>query len=312
MTVRRLLAIVALVAACTAGCASARASSATKTAYATGLTHVAAMATDADGRLWVATAAYEDRGDDAVYLVASEGATPVKVITGLHTPLGLLWHDGSLFVASKERVDTYSGLANDAFAQHAKVLSLPSGVGEVNGLALAPDGRMLLGISAPCDHCTPASKYSGAIVSFRADGADLQVYASKIRAPVGLVYAPGTSDLYVTMNQRDDLGAETPGDTLALVTEGSSYGFPEATASAPAPVAVLDQHAAVTGVAIVAAHAYVAEWSTGKVMRVSLPDHSATALKIDGLTNPTAIVTSGSNALLVGDWATGTIWRVPL
>jgi glucose/arabinose dehydrogenase len=138
------------------------------------------------------------------------------------------------------------------------------------------------------------------------------VYASNIRAPVGLVYAPGTRDLYVTMNQRDDLGDETPGDTLALVIEGTSYGFPDATASAPAPVAVLDPHAAVTGVAIVDGNAYVAEWSTGKVMRVSLAKHTATAMKIDGLTNPTAIVASGSHALLVGDWSTGTIWRVPV
>jgi glucose/arabinose dehydrogenase len=148
-------------------------------------------------------------------------------------------------------------------------------------------------------------------VSFRSDGSDLQVYASDIRAPVGLAYAPGTGDLYVTMNQRDDLGAETHGDTLALVTEGSSYGFPDATASAPAPVAVLDPHAAVTGVAIVAGNAYVAEWATGKVMRVSLAKHIVAALKIDGLESPTAIVASRSD-LLVGDWATGTIWRVPL
>ena len=79
----------------------------TASVYAEGLTHVAAFAFDTDGRLWVATAAYEDEGDDAVYVVPAAGATPVKVITDVHTPLGLLWYDGALYVSSSERVDAY-------------------------------------------------------------------------------------------------------------------------------------------------------------------------------------------------------------
>ena len=39
---------------------------------------VAAIAFDVDGRLWVATAAFEDAGDDAVYLVRGAGAAPVQ------------------------------------------------------------------------------------------------------------------------------------------------------------------------------------------------------------------------------------------
>ncbi len=41
------------------------------TAYASGLANVAAFAFDADGRLWAATAAFEDADTDAVYLVAT-------------------------------------------------------------------------------------------------------------------------------------------------------------------------------------------------------------------------------------------------
>jgi hypothetical protein len=53
---------------------------------ATGLAHVSALAFDSEGRLWAATAAYSDDGTDAVYLIPSSGATPVKVITPQHTP----------------------------------------------------------------------------------------------------------------------------------------------------------------------------------------------------------------------------------
>ena len=158
--------------------------------YATGLTHASAFAFDAEGQLWVATADYSDTGADGVYLVAKAGATPVKVIAGLHTPLGLLWYQGTLYVASKERVEAYSGFDGSSFTTVRSVVSLPAGVGEVNGLAASPDGRFVLGISAPCDHCTPTSEYSGSIVSFLPDGSGLRVDVSGIRAPVGLAYYP--------------------------------------------------------------------------------------------------------------------------
>src|SRR5205823_9616491 len=122
---------------------------------------------------------------------------------------------------STERVDAYEGFHGTAFAAHHNVLALPTGVRELNGLALSPDGRMQLGISAPCDHCTPTSEFSATVVSFLPDGTDLRVVAKGIRAPIGLTYFPGTSDLFVTMNQRDDLGDATPGDVLSVVQQGT-------------------------------------------------------------------------------------------
>ena len=91
---------------------------------------------------------------------------------------------------------------------------------------LAPDGRLVMGICANCDHCTPKSPWSGSIVSFRPDGSDVRSTPPHLRAGYGLAYFPGTSDLLVSMNQRDDLGARTPGDALALVRDGDDWGFP--------------------------------------------------------------------------------------
>jgi glucose/arabinose dehydrogenase len=298
--------------------------------YATGLPHAAAFAFDAEGRLWVATAAYDDTGEDAVYMVASAGATPVKVIAGVHTPLGLMWHDGELYVSSHERVDAYSNFDGKSFAGSRAVVTFPAGVGENNGLAWSPEGRIVLGISAPCDACTPSSQYSAAIVSFLPDGSDLRVDASGIRAPIGLAYYPGTSDLFVTMNQRDDLGAATPGDWLAVVRSGDQWGFPScygqseaACAGVPSARAVLDKHAAVSGVAIVTGQlgsvvgnaAVVAEWATGKVVRVSLARHgSSYTAKVEpfltGVKNPVAVALGPDGALYVGDWSSGVIYRV--
>ena len=302
----------------------------TATVYAQGPTKMSAFAVDADGRLWIATADASDTGQDGIYVVAASGATPTQVVKDLHTALGLVWVGDTLYVSSKERVDAYGGFDGTAFATHHTVLTLPAGVGESNGIVLAPDGRLLLGISSPTDHTAPTSPYSAAVVSFLPDGTDLQVYAGGIRAPIGLAFYPGTSDLFVTMNQRDDLGDATPGDWLAQVQAGQSWGFPDcygqggdSCSGVPAPVAELDQHAAVSGVAIVTGQlggtvgtsALVAEWSDGAVKRVALTQDGSSYVGtthpfLTGLTNPVPLLTLPDGTLLVGDWTTGTIYQI--
>ncbi|MGZ4717200.1 MAG: PQQ-dependent sugar dehydrogenase [Acidimicrobiales bacterium] len=300
------------------------------TVYSQGPTKVSTFALDPSGRLWLATSDSVDAGQDGVYLVPASGSAPVQVITGVHTPLGLLWLGDSLYVSSKEQVEAYTGFDGTTFTDRRTVLTLPTDVGESNGLALAPDGRIVLGISSPCDSCTPASAESAAVVSFRPDGSDLQVVARGIRAPVGLTYFPSTDDLFVTMNQRDDLGDATPGDWLGVVEQGQDWGFPDcygqggdACAGAPSPVAELDQHAAVSGVAIttgqlgaaVGTSALVAEWATGTVKRVALTTDGSTytgtpGTFLTGLTNPVPLIMTTSGSLLVGDWSTGTIYEI--
>jgi glucose/arabinose dehydrogenase len=301
------------------------------TVYAMGLEHPAAFAFDSDGRLWVATADYSDDGTDGVYLIAAAGATPRKVIGGLHTPLGLLWLDGSLYVSSRGGVVAWTGFDGSAFAGHRAIVTLPSGTGEVNGMALAPNGRIWMGISAASDHATGDSPYSATVVSFRPDGTDLKVEATGIRAPIGLAWYPGTADLFVTMNQRDDLGDATPGDWLAIVASGQNWGFPDcygqggtACDGVPQPVAVLDEHAAVSGLAIATGQlgpwagnaAIVAEWATGKVLRVPLAKGasgyaSAPATTfITGLRNPVALAIGPDGALYAGDWTSGIVYRI--
>jgi glucose/arabinose dehydrogenase len=304
----------------------------TATVEATGLQNVAALAFDGQGRLWAATAAFSDDGTDAVYLVTGNDADEQRVVADIHTPLGLLWIDDTLYVASAERVDAFSDFDGTRFTASRQVLDLPDDVGEVNGLARAPDGRLVLGISAPCDSCDPTSELSGAVVSFLPDGSDLQLVARNIRAPVGLTYYPGTDDLFVTMNHQDELGVATPGDWLALVEDGQDWRFPgcygqggTACAGVPSPVAELDAHAAVSGVAMVTGSlganvgtaALVAEWAEGKVLRVTLEPNgdgyaSVVGPFVTGLEQPVPVVTAPDGSVLIGDWGTGAVYRIAL
>jgi len=300
------------------------------TLYGSGPQSTAAFTLDPHGRLWVAAAGLETHSLDGVYLLPHAGGRAVRVISGLNDPLGLAWFQGSLYVASVGRVDAYSGFDGRRFASHREVIRGPLAGGENNALVMAPDGRFVMGITASCDHCTPASRWSGSIVSFLPDGGGLRLYAARVRAPVGLAYLPGSSDLFVTINQRDDLGALTPGDLLAQIDEGQSWGFPSCwgqggavCAGVPDPVAVLDKHAAVGSVAIVTGQlgegvgtsAIVPEWNVAKVQRVALR-RSASGFQgtvspfITGIEHPLAVVLAPDGSLLLGDWATGRIYRV--
>jgi len=301
------------------------------TVYATGLPTVATLAFDARGRLWAAAAGLSTHGRDGVYLITRPGARPLRVIGGLDDPLGLLWEGGTLYVASVGRVDAFSGLRGTHFTRHREIVVGPVAHGENNDLVPAAGGRLLLGITATCDHCLPASRYSGSIVSFRTNGRGLRLYAARIRAPVGLAYYPGTTDLFVTINQRDDLGARTPGDWLAFVRPGESWGFPQCygqggpvCAGVPKPVAVLDPHAAVGSVVINAAGsvnavakstALVSQWNVPKVQAVALSRvgssyRGSVRPFLTGLEHPLALVLAPDHALLVGDWGTGRIYRI--
>jgi glucose/arabinose dehydrogenase len=299
------------------------------TLYASGVAHASAFAFDSRGRLWVTTSGATDHRRDGVYLIAHAGAKPVKVVNGLKGPLGLTWLGNRLLVASFGRVDAFSGLRGTRFLRRREILREPAGSGWNDNLVAAPGGRLLMSISASCDHCVPSSRWSGAIVSFRPDGTDVRFYATHVRAGYGLAFVPGTRTLLASMNQRDDLGARTPGDWLAVVRAGDDWGFPAcygqggaSCEGVPKPIAVLDAHAAAGGVAILPRGfgsvkgpvALVSEWALGKVRCVALGRSGTTATSvapcIAGLKSPLPLAATAGGGVLVGDWTTGRIYEV--
>jgi hypothetical protein len=287
--------------------------------YATGLPTASAFALDARGRLWVATSAATDHAEDGVYLIRGKGAAPVKVIRGLRSPLGLVWDRGTLYVASIGRVDAFRDLLGTRFAERHQILRGPVAGGSNDNLVVAPDGRLVMSVSTSCDDCTPASRWSATVVSFRTDGSDLRRWAKGVRDGFGLTFVRGTDELLVSMNQADDLGVKTPGDWLGIVRRGQDWGFPRcygqggrACAGVAHPLAVLDQHAGAGGVAIDGSSAVVAEWALGKVQRVVLngPGKGTVTPFLRGFKNPLPVLTTPDAGILVGDWTTGRIYLV--
>ena len=77
------------------------------------------------------------------------GATPLKVVTDVHTPLGLLWVGDTLYVSEATGVVALRGFDGTTFATRTTVLTVPDGTGEVNGIAQGSDGRLYVGHLRP-------------------------------------------------------------------------------------------------------------------------------------------------------------------
>jgi glucose/arabinose dehydrogenase len=64
------------------------------------------------------------------------------------------------------------------------------------------------------------------IMEINPDGSDPQIYASGLRNPVGMGWAPGTKTLWTAVNERDELGDELVPDYLTHVKKSGFYGWP--------------------------------------------------------------------------------------
>src|SRR5262249_6225967 len=154
------------------------------TVCARGIPQLSAFAFDSRGRLWATRSGATSHGRDGVYLVARRGARPVKGVSSIRGPLGLVWVGSDLYVSALDGVYRFSGFDGSRFRRRAMILRGPAPA-ENNNLVVAPNGRLVMGVSANCDHCSTSPRYSADIVSFNTDGSDLRVVASGIRAPYG-------------------------------------------------------------------------------------------------------------------------------
>jgi glucose/arabinose dehydrogenase len=66
------------------------------------------------------------------------------------------------------------------------------------------------------------------ILEVKPDGTSMRIFASGLRNPVGMGWAPGTNILWAAVNERDELGDDLVPDYLTSVKEDGFYGWPYA------------------------------------------------------------------------------------
>jgi glucose/arabinose dehydrogenase len=154
------------------------------------------------------------------------------LLTGLNRPHGMDLRDGWLYVAETDAVGRvrFDAQARRISGEFERIVQgLPGGGNHWSRtLRFGPDGLLYLTVGSSCNACEEKNPLRAAMLRFRPDGSEGEVFASGLRNTVGFDWRPGTNELYGTDNGRDFLGDEAPPDELNRIEEGRFYGWPYA------------------------------------------------------------------------------------
>ena len=159
-------------------------------------------------------------------------------IAALNQPFGMALEKGYLYVANTDSVVRfpYKDGATSIDVRGEKVVDLPAG-GYNNhwtrNILFSPAGDKLyitVGSQTNVDEegIDAMDPRRAAILECNPDGSGLRVFASGLRNPNGMDWAPTTGALWTVVNERDALGDDVPPDFLTSVRDGGFYGWPYA------------------------------------------------------------------------------------
>jgi glucose/arabinose dehydrogenase len=154
---------------------------------------------------------------------------------GLNQPFGMLILGNHFYVGNTDGLMEYD-YKQDAVSIKGpgkKILTLPAGKYNRhwtrNIITNAAHDKIYIGVGSGTNIAEKglANEIRRAdILEVNTDGSGERIYASGIRNPVGMSWAPGTKTLWAAVNERDELGDELVPDYLTGVKEGGFYGWP--------------------------------------------------------------------------------------
>jgi glucose/arabinose dehydrogenase len=156
-------------------------------------------------------------------------------LEGLNQPFGMLVLGNYFYVANTEALLRYPYKPGDISitGKAEKIIDLPAG--KVNRhwtrniIANADGSKIYIAVGSGDNNGEKGMDNEinrACILEINPDGSGMRIFASGLRNPVGMDWAPGTRTLYTSVNERDLLGDDLVPDYLAEVKENGFYGWP--------------------------------------------------------------------------------------
>jgi glucose/arabinose dehydrogenase len=155
-------------------------------------------------------------------------------LDGLNSPFGMTLIGNDLYVANADALMrfSYQDGQTQITAPGAKVVDLPAGRNHhwTKNVVASPDGKRLyvsVGSNSNVGENGMAEEEGRAAIweIDRATGAH-RIFASGLRNPVGMDFAPQTGVLWTSVNERDEIGSDLVPDYMTSVKDGGFYGWP--------------------------------------------------------------------------------------
>lgn len=156
-------------------------------------------------------------------------------LSGLDQPYGVLIIGSSFYVANTDGLYQYPYKTGDTkiTGKGKKIVDLPAGGYNNhwtrNLIANADNSKIYITVGSGSNVGENGMEHEvrrAGILEVNPDGTGEKIYASGLRNPVGVAWAPNTKTLWTAVNERDGLGDELVPDYITSVKEGGFYGWP--------------------------------------------------------------------------------------
>ncbi|MFN6466427.1 MAG: PQQ-dependent sugar dehydrogenase [Nostoc sp. DedVER02] len=200
-----------------------------------------------------------------VLIVRANGSNdPIisEFATGLSKPHDIVFHtiDGItyVYISESNQINRFIYNSGDLIAKNRQIVvtglpdsSTPELKGayghELKNIALDANHKLYVSIASTCNACkedTVSNPVRGAIYQYDATGTNQRLFAQGLRNAEGLAFLPGTNDLWVVVNNRDNIAYpfndstgnygkiipsyvdNHPPEEFTKVRDGGNYGWP--------------------------------------------------------------------------------------
>jgi glucose/arabinose dehydrogenase len=156
-------------------------------------------------------------------------------LSGLNSPFGMVLVGNDFYVADSDAIMKFPYQEGDTriTAPGVKLADLPAGTLNhhwTKDLAASADGSKLYATvgsnSNVGENGIEAEQNRAAVLEVDRSNGQWRVFASGLRNPNGPSWNPQTGELWVTVNERDELGNDLVPDYMTSVKDGAFYGWP--------------------------------------------------------------------------------------